>query len=211
MGHFKFVYQGYSLDVPAQEPVIALRASSGSYPGKTLDDFVNLDLRIVSPKFFFDPNNDPEDDISQWLDPCLDTQWLDIPVKHFQNRDYRSLEKIHIDFQGEGTPNILKEEDWWEAPGLIATYSDELFRKADISLCHDGDGTFSARVLGETQFGTSFDLAFTAPLTIKLTAYRNTMTAEQLVNWFDTFLRKDDFVFNEEQLGEDIYVNGRIK
>ncbi|KXG84779.1 hypothetical protein ATO67_12135 [Agrobacterium bohemicum] len=211
MGHFKFVYKGYSLDLPAQKPVIALRASSGSFPGKILDDFVNLDLRILSPKFFFDPNNDPEDDVAQWLNPCLDTQWLDIPVKHFQNRDYRSLETIHVNFQGEGTPNRLKDEDWWEAPGLITTYSDEFFQKAEISLRHDGGGTFSAQVLGETQFGTSFALAFTAPLTVKLTAYRNTLTAEQLVNWFDTFLRKDDFVFSEERRGEDIYLSGIVR
>lgn len=93
MEHFKLVYQDYHLDLPIEEPRIALRASSGSWPGKELEDDVVLDLEMKSPKFFFDPNNDPEDDVAQWLNPGLDTQWLKIPVKHFENGDFRSLQK----------------------------------------------------------------------------------------------------------------------
>jgi hypothetical protein len=63
MGHFKLVYQSYPLDLPVEEPRITLRASSGSWPGQQLDDYVVLDLEVKSPKFFFDPNNDPEDDV----------------------------------------------------------------------------------------------------------------------------------------------------
>lgn len=115
MGHFRLVYQKYPLDLSVEEPRITLRASSGSWPGQELGDYVVLDLEVKSPKFFFDPNNGPEDDVSQWLNPGLDTQWLKIPLKHFKNRDFRSLEEILIDFRGEGTPNALTREDWWEA------------------------------------------------------------------------------------------------
>lgn len=211
MGHFKFVYQGYPLDLPAHEPSIALRATSGSFPGQILEDFVGLDLKVTSPEFFFDPNNDPEDGVAQWLNPGLNTQWLKIPLKRFQNRDFRTLESIHIDFQGEGTHNTLNNEEWWEAPGLVTTYSDELFIRADISLRHDGGGRFSARVSGETQFSTTFDLAFSAPLTIRLIAYRDSASAEELLNWFDRFLRKDDFVFSKQKRGEDLYLDGVAK
>jgi hypothetical protein len=62
-----------------------------------------------------------------WLTPGLDTQWLKVPLKHFKNHDFRSLENIYVDFKGEGTLNALTDEDWWEAPGLVTTYSDELF------------------------------------------------------------------------------------
>ncbi|GAA5619283.1 hypothetical protein Brsp03_03447 [Brucella sp. NBRC 12951] len=118
MGHFKLVYQSYPLDLPVEEPRITLRASSGSWPGQELENYVVLDLEVKSPKFFFDPNNDPEDDVSQWLNPGLDTQWLKIPLKRFENRDYRSLQEIRADFQGEGTRNALTSEDWWEAQVL---------------------------------------------------------------------------------------------
>jgi hypothetical protein len=211
MGHFRLVYQGYPLDLPAHEPSIALWAASGSFPGQTLGDFVGLDLKVTSPEFFFDPNNDPEDDISQWINAGLNTQWIKIPLKRFQNRDFRTLETINIDFRGEGTHNTLNNEEWWEAPGLITTYSDELFSRAEISLRHDGDDRFSARVSGETQFGTTFDLAFSAPLIIRLTAYRESATAEELLRWFDRFLRKDDFIFSQQKRGEDLYLNGVAK
>ncbi|MDH0912403.1 hypothetical protein N5C66_25485 [Rhizobium pusense] len=211
MGHFKFVYQGYPLDLAVQEPRITLRASSGSWPGQTLEDHVVLDLNVTSPKFFFDPNNDPEDDVSQWLNPALDTQWLKIPLKRFENRDYRSLQEIRADFQGEGTRNALTGEDWWEAPGLITTYSDEFFTRAEISIRHDGDGTFSVQLSGKTQFDTAFDIAFSAPLSVKLVGYRNSATKDDLLGWFDRFLKKDDFIFTSLQRGEDLYLDGAVK
>lgn len=132
MGHFRLVYQKYPLDLSVEEPRVTLRASSGSWPGQELGDYVVLDLEVKSPKFFFDPNNDPEDDVSQWLNPGLDTQWLKIPLKHFKNRDFRSLEEILIDFQGEGTPNALTREDWWEAPvsSPFTATSSSLARKS---------------------------------------------------------------------------------
>lgn len=211
MGHFKLVYQSYSLVLPVEQPRITLRASSGSWPGQELEDYVVLDLKVKSPKFFFDPNNDPEDDVCQWLNPALDTQWLKIPLKRFENRDHRSLQEIRVDFQGEGTPNALTSEDWWEAPGLITTYSDEFFARAEISIRHDGGGTFSVQLSGITQFDTAFDIAFSAPLTVKLVGYRNSATKDDLLGWFDRFLRKDDFIFTPLQQGEDLYLNGAVK
>lgn len=208
MGYFKLIYQGYPVELPADEPRIALRASSGSWKGQVLEDFVGLDLNATSPEFFFDPNNDPEGDVANWLTPGLDTQWLKVPVKYIQNRDFRSLEKIKVDFRGEGTFNPLLDEDWWEAPGLITTYSDEFFARAEISIQNDGGRNFSVQLSGETQFGTTFDIAFSAPLTIQLIAFRNTGTAETLLDWFDCFLRKDDFTFTQQQRGEDLYLNG---
>lgn len=211
MGHFRLVYQDYHLDLPIEEPRITLRASSGSSPGKELEDDVVLDLEVKSPKFFFDPNDDPEDDVAQWLNPGLDTQWLKIPLKHFENGDYRSLQKIRVDFQGEGTRNALTGEDWWEAPGLITTYSDEFFTRAVISMNYDGDGRFSVHLSGATQFDTAFDIAFSAPLTVKLVGYRKTATADELLSWFDRFLSKKDFNLTPTQRGEDLYLDGAAK
>lgn len=208
--HFKLIYQDCPIDLPIQEPRITLRATCGSWPGQTLGDSVGLDLEVKSPKLFFDPNNDPEDDVSQWLNPGLDTQWLHIPLERFEHRDFRSLEKIRVDFLGEGTPNALTGEDWWEAPGLITTYSDELFARAEISIRHDGGGKFSVQLSGKTQFDTAFDIAFSAPLTISLIAYRNTASADELLGWFDGFLKKDDFTFTPLQRGEDLYLNGAV-
>lgn len=211
MGYFKIVYQGFPLDLPVCEEGIVLRAVSGSFPGQTLGDSIGLNLKLTSPKFFFDPHNDPEDDFAQWLNPGLDTQWLAIPLKRFQNRDYRSLDRLRVEFKGEGTHNALTNEDWWEAPGLVATYSDEFFKRADITMRHDGGGRFKADVSGETQFGTSFDISFDAPLTVQLNAYRNSATADELVQWFDRFLRQDDFVFSQEKRGEDLYLQGAVR
>ncbi|SPZ48090.1 Uncharacterised protein [Agrobacterium tumefaciens] len=42
-----------------------LRAVSGPFPGQTLGDSIGLNLKLTSPKFFFDPHNDPEDDFAQ--------------------------------------------------------------------------------------------------------------------------------------------------
>ncbi|NTE89613.1 hypothetical protein [Agrobacterium rubi] len=212
MGHFKLVYQSYPLDLKVHEPRITLRGTSGSWPGQKLEeDYVGLNLEVKSPKFFFDPNNDPEDDVSQWLNPGLDTQWLKIPLKRFENRDYRSLQEIRADFQGEGTRNALTGEDWWEAPGLISTYSDEFFARAEISMRHHGGGTFLVQLSGTTQFNTAFDIAFSAPLTVKLVGYRNSSTTDDLLGWFDRFLRKDDFTFTRLQRGEDLYLDGAVK
>ncbi|XOK14324.1 hypothetical protein ACI6PO_21280 [Agrobacterium tumefaciens] len=110
-----------------------------------------------------------------------------------------------------GTHNALTNEDWWEAPGLVATYSDEFFKRADITMRHDGGGRFKADVSGETQFGTSFDISFDAPLTVQLNACRNSATADELVQWFDRFLRQDDFVFSQEKRGEDLYLQGAVR
>lgn len=211
MGHFTIVYHGFALDLPISEEGIVLRAVSGSFPGQTLGDSIGLNLNLSSPKFFFDPHNDPEDDFAQWLTPFLDTQWLSIPLKRFQNRDYRSLDGLQVEFRGEGTHNALTNEDWWEAPGLVATYSDEFFKRADITTHHVGGGKFKADVSGETQFGTSFDISFDAPLAVQLNAYRNSATADGLLHWFDRFLRKDDFVFSEEKRGDDIYLRGAVR
>lgn len=76
---------------------------------------------------------------------------------------------------------------------------------------HDGGGRFKADVSGETQFGTSFDISFDAPLTVQLDAYRNSATADELVQWFDRFLRQDDFVFSQEKRGEDLYLQGAVR
>ncbi|KAB2766130.1 hypothetical protein F9K84_21275 [Brucella anthropi] len=176
-----------------------------------MEDHVVLVLTVKSSKFFFDPNNDPEDDVSQWLNPGLDTQWLRIPLKRFENRDYRSLQKVRVDFQGEGTRNALTGEDWREAPGLVTIYSDEFFVRAEISIRHDCGGTFSVQVSGTTQFDTTFDIAFSAPLTVKLVGYRGSATADDLLGWFDRFLRKDDFTFTPLQRGEDLYLSGVVK
>ncbi|WP_425640369.1 hypothetical protein [Agrobacterium radiobacter] len=76
---------------------------------------------------------------------------------------------------------------------------------------HAGGGKFKADVSGETQFGTSFDISFDAPLAVQLNAYRNSATADELLQWFDRFLRKDDFVFSEEKRGDDIYLRGAVR
>lgn len=47
MGHSKLVYQSYPLDLAAQEPRITLRATSGSWPGQELEDYVGLDLEVL--------------------------------------------------------------------------------------------------------------------------------------------------------------------
>lgn len=211
MGHFNIVYQDFSLSLSIAEEGIVLWAVSGSFPGQTLGDSIGLNLKLTSPKFFFDPHNDPEDDVAQWLNPGLDTQWLAIPLKRFQNRDYRSLDGLRVEFRGEGTRNALTNDDWWEAPGLVATYSDEFFKRADITMRHDGGGRFKADVSGETQFGTSFDISFDAPLTVQLNAYRNSATADELLQWFDRFLRQSDFVFSQEKRGEDLYLRGAVR
>ncbi|CAM3855658.1 hypothetical protein G6L26_024215 [Agrobacterium radiobacter] len=65
MGHFRIVYQVFSLDLPIAEEGIVLRAVSGPFPGQTLGDSIGLNLKLTSPKFFFDPHNDPEDDFAQ--------------------------------------------------------------------------------------------------------------------------------------------------
>ncbi len=211
MGYFKLIYQDHPIEVPANESSLTLRAACGSRQWRTLDEFATLVLEARSPKFFFNPNNDPEDDVSTWLEPYLNTEWLRIPMERFQDRDYRSLEKIHVDFQGEGTPNALTGEDWWEAPGLISCYSDEWFTRAEISFRHEGGGVFSVRLTGEALFGTTFDIGFSAPLTVKLAAYQNSASAEELLNWFDGYLRKDDFTFTEQSQGEDLHVLGVAK
>ena len=211
MGHFKLVDQSYPLDLPVEESRITLLATSGSWPGQELEDHIVLDLTVKSSKFFFDPNNDPEDDVSQWLNPGLDTQWLRILLKRFENREYRSLQKVRVDFQGEGTRNALTGEDWWESHGLVTIYSDEFFVRAEVSICHDCGGTFSVQVSGTTQFDTTFDITFSAPLTVKLVGYRGSATADDLLGWFDRFLRKDDFTFTPLQRGEDLYLSGVVK
>ena len=76
---------------------------------------------------------------------------------------------------------------------------------------HDGGGRFKADVSGETQFGTSFDISFDAPLAVQLNAYRNSGTADELLQWFDRFLRQGDFVFSQEKRGEDLYLRGAVR
>ncbi len=98
-----------------------------------------------------------------------------------------------------------------EAPGLIATYSDEFFARAEISIRHNGGGTFSVQLSDTTQFATAFDIAFSAPLTVKLIGYRNSVTQDDLLGWFDRFLKKDDFTYTSLQRGEDLYLDGVVK
>ncbi|GAA5658401.1 hypothetical protein Brsp06_04785 [Brucella sp. NBRC 13694] len=50
-----------------------------------------------------------------------------------------------------------------------------------------------------------------APLTVKLVGYRNSSTKDDLLGWFNSFLRKDDFIFTPLQRGEDLYLNGAVK
>lgn len=211
MGYFKYIYQGYPLEGAVTEASMSLRATSGSYPGQTPDDTMTLNLNARSPRFFFDPNNDPEDDVAAWIEPFLDTQWLEIPIDRFKGRDFRSLENIHVDFRGEGTPNALTGEDWWEAPGLISAYTDELFTEAEISFRHDGDGVFTVGLRGKSIFKTTFDISFSAPLTVDLVAYRNSATRDEMLDWFDRGLRKDDFVFTQKQIDDDLYLKGTVR
>lgn len=97
------------------------------------------------------------------------------------------------------------------SPGLITTYGDEFFARAEISIRHDGGGMFSVQLSGATQFATAFDIAFSAPLVVKLIGYRNSSTKDDLLSWFNRFLRKDDFIFTPLQRGEDLYLNGAVK
>lgn len=83
--------------------------------------------------------------------------------------------------------------------------------RAGISIRHDGDGQFSVQLSGKTQFDTTFDIAFSAPLTISLIAYRNTANADELLSWFDGFPKKNDFTFTPLQRGEGLYLNGVVK
>ncbi|WP_234904896.1 hypothetical protein [Agrobacterium pusense] len=94
---------------------------------------------------------------------------------------------------------------------LITTYSDEFFALVAISIRHDGGGTFSVQLSGTSQFDTAFDTAFSAPLTVKLIGYRNSATQEDLLGWFDRFLKKDNFTFTPLQRVEDLYLDGVVK
>lgn len=76
---------------------------------------------------------------------------------------------------------------------------------------YDGDGRFSVHLSGATQFDTAFDIAFSAPLTVKLVGYRKTATEDELLSWFDRFLSKEDFSFTPAQRGEDLYLDGAVK
>lgn len=213
MTHFKLVYNDHKLDLPLEQPAITLYASLASSPGSELGDEIGLNFNAGSPKFFFDPNGDPEDDEATWLNPFLDTQWLSLPRDYFsaRDRDYRKLTDFVMDYAGEDTPNSLTDEDWWEAPGLIATYSDELFTKARITMQHAGNGLFDVRATGMGLFGSSFDIAYTAPLSVKLVAYRNEGSEAELLSWFDTFLRRDDFAFSTRRQDDALFLTGTAK
>ncbi len=52
MGHFRIVYQGFSLDLPISEEGIVLRAVSGSFSGQTLGDSIDLKSESDFPEAF---------------------------------------------------------------------------------------------------------------------------------------------------------------
>jgi len=214
MPHFRGTYQGFPLDLPVEAATVSLRGGLGRWPGQAPSETVNLVISVLSPRFFFNPNDaDPEDiddEVASWLSPHLLTEWLDLPAKAFPNRSFRDLDGLRVDFAGLGAPNALTKEDWFETPGLVTFYGQEGFRSARIALDHRGGGVFAVAAEGETELGSRFDVAFEAPLSIDLAAHRG-HTAEEILAWLGGFVDVGDFELTTKTYDESVYVSGTVK
>lgn len=204
MSYFHMTYEGISYSPKILSCSLDLFERDGGWKGQEADGVVTLHLSLEAEPFMYDAPEDEDEHLS--MTPGVDTQWLELPVSVFTERDVRSLDGLSIVYDGPRTPNSLTGGAWRDAPGLLGTYGDEAFRRVRIDIARREGARFAVRLVGETEAGTHFDIDCDAPLGVSLTSYTGQAGEDRLRHWFDSFLRWDDFMWERstyERNGSD--------
>ncbi|MEB2845769.1 hypothetical protein [Endobacterium cereale] len=191
MAHFKIIYEGTQYTPAIISGRMNLFERDGSWKGQKPGEMIGLYLSLQGEPFTYDIPEDPDEHFD--LQPNVDTQWLQLPLSAFRDRNLRSLDGISIVYDGPGSINSLTGEEWAEPPGLLGTYGDDAFGPSRIDISIDENALCRLRLQGETEGGTVFDVDYTAPLGVSLTSYTGQDGDDRLRRWFDTSLKWDDF------------------
>lgn len=121
---------------------------------------VHVDIH-AEPRMVAWPDPDyPEDpDIEHRIAPSFYTEWFDMPRKDLKGRGAGALDGVGFDFAdtiGDFTQ---------QPPGAIYQDSHAPFTRATMQVDHLTDALYGVRAQGQTEFGWTFALEATAPLT----------------------------------------------
>lgn len=193
MTSFRMTYEGTPYSPAILSCDLNLFERDGGWKGQEPGDTVTLYLSLEAEPFEYDVPEDKDEHLS--MTPGVDTQWLELPVSIFTERDLGSLDGLSTVYDGPRSINALTGEEWPEPPGLLRTYGDEAFRRVQIEVRHREGARFALHLVGETEVGTTFDIECEAPLGVSLTSYTGQPGEDRLRRWFDAFLRWDDFAW----------------
>ncbi len=146
-----------------------------------------------------------------YIQPSIHTEWLEIPLSLIKNKDFRSIASVKVNFSASGKMNEIERMLWTEAPGALYVENYGAFEQVQIGLEYIEKGVFKVRLKGSAEFDTPFDVCAEIPLEVKLNAYDNKATKEDILSYFNSFLNSNDFTLDWQHRDEDVFFTATPK
>jgi hypothetical protein len=141
--------------------------------------------------------------------PRIYTEWLDIPVSLIKNKDFRSLNNLVINYDDSQEIYEINGKSWenegFDPPGALYVFEHGSFKKVTIHFNHLEQRLFNIKLDGVDEFGSCFEVSVNIPLEIRLTAYNNRATKEDILNFFNRMFNSDEFNKDWRYEKEDLF------
>ena len=205
---FRIKYQNKEIDLEIDKVELNLW-SSHVLEKEKIGLFVNVETKGKEVEMF---DEDEQENYQHYIKPRIYTEWLDIKPEQIKNRDFRTLENLVVDFDKTGKENKTQGMIWNdESPGALYVDNHGLFEKVKIGFKYLDKGTFYVKLKGSAEYETPFEVETKIPLQIKLKAYDNRETKEDILTYFNEILDENDFEIDWKYRDEDIFFTATTK
>jgi len=199
---FKIKYNEKNIDLEIESAELHLWAND-DFDNK-IGLFINIETKYIDIK---DENGIDE----YYIKPRIHTEWLEIPLSLIKNKDFTSITSVKVNFSDSGEMNEIERMLWTEAPGALYVENHGVFEQVLIELEYIENGMFRVSLKGSAELDTPFNISAEIPLEVKLNAYDNKGTKEEILDYFNSFLNSDDFTIDWRNRDEDIFFTATPK
>ena len=205
---FKIEFYNKKLDLEIESAELILY-SSHVLESEKIALLIEIETKGMEVEMF---DEEEQENYDHYFKPKIYTEWLEIKTDCIKNKDFRSLENIVIDFDRTVRETIHKGMIWNdESPGALYVDNHGLFEKCKIEFKYIDKGVFNIKLSGSADYDTPFKIETQIPLEIKLKAYDNRETKEDILTYFNSVFDKDDFNTEWKYRNEDIIFSAKSK
>lgn len=151
----------------------------------------------------------------EYINPRIYTEWLDIPVSFIKNKDFRTLSDLIINYDDSQEVYEINGKAWeggsFDPLGALYVFEHGSFEKVKISFKYLEQRLFNIKLDGVDEFGNSFEISDNIPLEVRLKAYNNKATKEDILNFFNRIFNSDEFNNDWRYEEEDIFFTATPK
>lgn len=205
---FRIIYQEKEIDFEIAKAELQLW-STDAFNKEEIGLLINITTKEKKVVLYDDEENEAYEN---YLQPRIYTEWLDIKTDSIQNKDFRSMENLVIDFDQTGTEIKTQGIIWKEeCPGALYVQSHSLFEKVRVRFHHIKNGLFNVKLEGFAQFDTSFEIETQIPLQVILKSYNHQATIETIQSYFEELFNQNDFDVEVKRQDKGIFFNAKPK